>query len=184
MQKKYLFRGVRLDVAGIRAPQSLIELLTECNRVESNLTEGLTVTDKNSSIIKTANGAALPIGIILVLGFVWATLAAARGGDPTMMPHAYMLMLVFALGIFALVYGVTQNKFVYDPYEYDDGVVKAGVYATIFWGIAGMLVGVIIASQLAFPALLSWEGFSLNLTLDGCVLCTRPASFSALAAML
>ncbi len=117
------------------------------------------MTDKNSSIIKTANGAALPIGIILVLGFVWATLAAARGGDPTMMPHAYMLMLVFALGIFALVYGVTQNKFVYDPYEYDDGVVKAGVYATIFWGIAGMLVGVIIASQLAFPALLSWEGF-------------------------
>ncbi|HHL42715.1 MAG TPA: cytochrome-c oxidase, cbb3-type subunit I [Hellea balneolensis] len=68
-----------------------------------------------------------------------------------------MYMLFFALGIFALVYGVMQNKFVYDPYEYDDGVIKAGVYATLFWGIAGMLVGVTIASQLAFPNFLYFE---------------------------
>lgn len=98
-----------------------------------------------------------PIVLIVILGFVWAVMAAARGGDPMMMPHAYMFMFAFALAIFALVYGVATKKFVYNPYEYDDGVIRAGVIATIFWGIAGMLVGVIIASQLAFPNFLYFE---------------------------
>ena len=39
------------------------------------------------------------------------------------------------------------------PDEYMDGVVRAGVIATAFWGVVGFLVGVIIAFQLAFPAL-------------------------------
>ena len=37
--------------------------------------------------------------------------------------------------------------------EYMDGVVRAGVIATTFWGVVGMLVGVLIAFQLAFPVL-------------------------------
>ena len=36
---------------------------------------------------------------------------------------------------------------------YLDGVVRAGVIATVFWGIAGFLVGLILALQLAFPVL-------------------------------
>jgi cytochrome c oxidase cbb3-type subunit 1 len=36
---------------------------------------------------------------------------------------------------------------------YSDGVIRAGVIATLFWGLAGFLVGDIIAWQLAFPAL-------------------------------
>ncbi|HZZ87714.1 MAG TPA: cytochrome-c oxidase, cbb3-type subunit I [Caulobacteraceae bacterium] len=32
-----------------------------------------------------------------------------------------------------------------------DGVIRAGVVATLFWGAAGMLVGVVIAAQLSFP---------------------------------
>ncbi len=108
----------------------------------------------NSSVIKKANGAALPILVICVLGFVWATLVAARGTDAVIKPHAYMYMFAFALGIFALVYGVMKDKFVYNPHEYDDGVIKAGVWATLFWGIAGMTVGVLIASELAFPGIM------------------------------
>jgi cytochrome c oxidase cbb3-type subunit 1 len=37
--------------------------------------------------------------------------------------------------------------------KYLDGVVRAGVIATVFWGITGFLVGVVIALQLAFPEL-------------------------------
>lgn len=37
--------------------------------------------------------------------------------------------------------------------NYMDGVVRAGVIATALWGVVGFLVGVIIAFQLAFPAL-------------------------------
>ncbi len=40
-----------------------------------------------------------------------------------------------------------------DTSGYMDGVVKYGVIATIFWGIVGFLVGVIAASQLAWPEL-------------------------------
>jgi Cytochrome C and Quinol oxidase polypeptide I len=45
---------------------------------------------------------------------------------------------------------------------YADGVVRAGVIAAIFWGIAGFLVGDFIAWQLAYPVLnldLPWTSF-------------------------
>ncbi len=37
--------------------------------------------------------------------------------------------------------------------EYMDGVVRAGVIATAFWGVIGFLAGTVIAFQLAFPQL-------------------------------
>ncbi|MEM6908860.1 MAG: cytochrome-c oxidase, cbb3-type subunit I [Pseudomonadota bacterium] len=39
------------------------------------------------------------------------------------------------------------------PERYDDDVVRWGVIATMFWGIAGLLAGVFIALQMAFPVL-------------------------------
>ena len=39
------------------------------------------------------------------------------------------------------------------PSRYDDDVIRWGVIATIFWGMAGFLVGVVIASQMVFPQL-------------------------------
>ena len=40
-----------------------------------------------------------------------------------------------------------------DTSGYMDEVMRYGVIATVFWGIAGFLVGVVIALQLACPAL-------------------------------
>ena len=37
--------------------------------------------------------------------------------------------------------------------RYDDDVIRWGAIATLFWGIVGFLVGVVVASQLVFPAL-------------------------------
>lgn len=34
--------------------------------------------------------------------------------------------------------------------EYDDGIARKFVFASVGWGIVGMLVGVIIALQLAW----------------------------------
>ena len=39
------------------------------------------------------------------------------------------------------------------PSRYDDDVIRWGVIATIFWGMAGFLVGAIIATQMVFPQL-------------------------------
>ena len=40
-----------------------------------------------------------------------------------------------------------------EKFFYDNKIVKWFGLASIFWGIIGMLVGVIIAFQLAYPAL-------------------------------
>jgi cytochrome c oxidase cbb3-type subunit 1 len=46
---------------------------------------------------------------------------------------------------------------------YDDDPIRWGVIATIFWGLAGFLAGLIIALQLAFPVL----NFNLEYTTFG-----------------
>ncbi|MEO1136752.1 MAG: cytochrome-c oxidase, cbb3-type subunit I [Pseudomonadota bacterium] len=69
--------------------------------------------------------------------------------------HAYVFIIAFIVGLFGLV--VNANKPRADESGYQTAVVKAGVFASMFWGIAGFLVGVIIAFQLAFPELLYFD---------------------------
>jgi cytochrome c oxidase cbb3-type subunit I/II len=40
-----------------------------------------------------------------------------------------------------------------DSFSYDDAIVRKFVWATFIWGLVGMLVGLLIALQLAFPVL-------------------------------
>ncbi len=40
-----------------------------------------------------------------------------------------------------------------DRFSYDDGIVRMFFWATMLWGVVGLLVGVVIALQLAFPVL-------------------------------
>ena len=37
-------------------------------------------------------------------------------------------------------------------FYYDNKIVKMFAYATLFWGIVGMLVGVLVAIQLVYPS--------------------------------
>ena len=49
-----------------------------------------------------------------------------------------------------------------DTVRYDNRIVMAFLIATMIWGVVGFLVGVIVAAQLAFPALnfdLPWISF-------------------------
>lgn len=41
----------------------------------------------------------------------------------------------------------------YETFSYDDAVVRKFVFATLLWGVVGMLVGLLLAAQLAHPAL-------------------------------
>lgn len=70
------------------------------------------------------------------------------------MVHAIIVMLV-ALGLFIwTLRRVGDAPSLKDvQMEYMDGVVRAGVIATAFWGLAGFLVGTFIAFQLAYPQL-------------------------------
>jgi cytochrome c oxidase cbb3-type subunit I/II len=48
-----------------------------------------------------------------------------------------------------------------ESFSYDDEIVRKFLFATILWGFVGMLVGLIVAIQLAWPALnfTSWHSF-------------------------
>jgi cytochrome c oxidase cbb3-type subunit I len=94
---------------------------------------------------------------ISVVAFM-ALLAAALGRDDAFRFHAWILFTVLLIASILLF-----RRVAYDPSGstvaaavnagYMDGVVRYGVIATLFWGTAGMLVGVIVASQLAWPQL-------------------------------
>lgn len=54
--------------------------------------------------------------------------------------------------------GIQVNKGIMDRIVYDDDIVKMFIYATIFWGAAAFIVGLLAALQLAFwPANLELE---------------------------
>jgi len=58
-------------------------------------------------------------------------------------------------------------------FKYDNKIVKLFILATLVWGVVGILVGVVIASQLAFPVL----NFGLEFTTFGRV---RPVHTNAI----
>jgi cytochrome c oxidase cbb3-type subunit 1 len=77
------------------------------------------------------SGFAIHMGIVALVAVI-LIVANLRSYDP----------LAKAQGIFRMPPG---------PSRYDDDVIRWGVIATMFWGIAGLLAGVYIAAQLAFP---------------------------------
>ena len=79
------------------------------------------------------SGFAIHMGIVGLVAVI-LIVATATSYDP----------LARAQGIFRIPPG---------PSRYDDDVIRWGVIATMFWGIAGLLAGVFIAAQLAFPQL-------------------------------
>ncbi len=97
---------------------------------------------------------AIQMGLYGVLALL-AVMAAGFSHDPLFAVHASIFLIAIAL---AAIYSARTYEFGGRPKaaeesEYLDGVIRAGVIATMFWGIAGFLVGVLIAFQLAFPAL-------------------------------
>ncbi|MGB7335436.1 MAG: cytochrome-c oxidase, cbb3-type subunit I [Salaquimonas sp.] len=87
-----------------------------------------------------------------------AVLAVAFSTDSLFQAHFSILAIVLAISTiilfrrvkFAPAGGVVAVE---DTSGYMDGVVRYGVIATTFWGIAGFLIGVLVASQLAWPEL-------------------------------
>jgi cytochrome c oxidase cbb3-type subunit 1 len=96
----------------------------------------------------------------LILGFYVAT----QTPDPLMGLQAWTFMAGVGIALIHLIRRYAEGVPADDKGAYANDVVKAGVVASMFWGIAGMLVGVIIALQLAFPSLfyfpeLPWTNF-------------------------
>ncbi|AGT08217.1 cytochrome-c oxidase, cbb3-type subunit I [Paracoccus aminophilus] len=97
---------------------------------------------------------------LIVLGAIAVTAAIAanyaRPDDPAYLVNALIVMLVSGFLFIRVLRSSGNAQPGLDPHpetEYMDDVIRAGVIATTFWGVVGFLVGVVIAFQLAFPAL-------------------------------
>jgi cytochrome c oxidase cbb3-type subunit 1 len=106
---------------------------------------------------------AVVLALFCVIGAILALLVVARTAEPAMAVHGWIFLAAFLVGPFLLVNYLERPAAAANG-AYEDGVVRAGVIATVFWGIAGFLVGLIIALQLAFPSLfyfsdLPWANF-------------------------
>ena len=94
------------------------------------------------------------IGLILTaIGALAAVSAAIVSKDPTYQVAALIFAAAFTIGAIAIGFLLSEGRLTIDPHKYADGVIKAGVIAAVFWGIAGMTVGLTLACQLAFPNL-------------------------------
>ncbi len=83
-----------------------------------------------------------------------ALVLAGLAQDELFATHAWVVVFACLVAVvylaknykFGDTQGVAEEKYV-------DDVVRAGCIATVFWGLAGFLVGVVIAAQLAYPVL-------------------------------
>jgi len=104
------------------------------------------------------------IPAILIAGFFAALVEAAKSPDSAMVMQAWTFAACMAGTViwYLVTYadGIPKDE----QSGYANDVIKAGVIASMFWGIAGMAVGLIIALQLSFPHLfyfpdLPWTNF-------------------------
>jgi len=93
------------------------------------------------------------VGFITILGALWALFAAAFAPDAAMKGQSWLILGGFLTGLLLVVGASARGGVITDQSEYNEDLIKAGVIASLFWGAAGLLVGVIIAFQLAFPVL-------------------------------
>src|SRR5690606_38938030 len=93
----------------------------------------------------------------LIAGSILFIAIAANAQDAPMAIHAWIFVFAFLAGIMAIgqrhMNATSGRPLADDGTGYADGVVKAGAIATLFWGVVGFLVGVVIAFQLTYPAL-------------------------------
>ena len=84
----------------------------------------------------------------------FALLAAGLAKDELFASHMGILVIVL---IGAVVVLMRRTSFAPQPAvdmsAYMDGPIRYGVIATVFWCVVGLLVGVVIALQLAYPDL-------------------------------
>jgi cytochrome c oxidase cbb3-type subunit 1 len=97
-----------------------------------------------------------PLDAVLLFIFVGACalislLATAFTHDSALRLTGYVCIAMSVLALAAMTAATSSGKLRTDPTRYADGVIRAGVIATMVWAIVGMSAGVLIASQLAWP---------------------------------
>ena len=135
---------------------------TQSNQVEKGAESVSTLTKPRAS----ATSSIASVAIFVAIACLGSLLIAANAVDPMMEAHAWLFFFLsgFALVSIGIWAGGLNGRNPFDETYYEDTIVKFGVAAAMFWGIAGFLVGVIIALQLTWPDVfyftdLGWTNF-------------------------
>jgi cytochrome c oxidase cbb3-type subunit I len=80
-----------------------------------------------------------------------AILGTALSPDPAFRFHGWVMIAAFVTAFLVMAAGLAGGRFRADQTRYADGVIRAGVIATMFWAVAGLAAGGLIAAQLAWP---------------------------------
>lgn len=129
---------------------------------------GSAITARQAWSVGATGVAGALVTMLLVTGLV-----AWLSEDFALRIHATIFAAAAATGTFVLLRKISAGAYrVNRAGEYNDEIVRAGVIATVFWGIVGFAVGDHIAWALAFPQL----NFGLPFTVFGRV---RPLHTSA-----
>ena len=90
----------------------------------------------------------------LFLAMTVALLGMSRAQDTPFAIHMAIMALAALIAALAVMASANTHKQLgADESRYDDAPVRWGVIATTFWGIVGLLAGLYIALQLAYPVL-------------------------------
>ena len=104
-------------------------------------------------------------GAFLAIVALIGLFAASQAADDAIYAHG---LLLFAFGAVAAFWLIGRDgsdwtvRKAPGANDYDEAVIRAGIIASMVWGLVGFSVGLIIALQLAFPALnfdLPWTNF-------------------------
>jgi cytochrome c oxidase cbb3-type subunit I len=114
---------------------------------------------------REAFGDILAVGAA-ALAVIYGLILTVASPEPAMAFHGALLAIAAAIaGVVVLRHFSAEPSTQRDQGaegDYADGPIKVATIAAIIWGIAGFLVGVVIAWQLAFPKLnfdLPWTSF-------------------------
>ena len=120
------------------------------------------------SISKSMTVGESGLAVVFAVTAFLCVIASAKALDAPFAFHAALSAAASAAAVFFIVNRYFERPAALPPAEingrpnYNMGPIKFSAFMAMFWGIAGFLVGLIIASQLAWPALnfdLPWISF-------------------------
>ena len=88
------------------------------------------------------------------LAALGAIVATAFSPDPSFRFQGWIMIAAFVTAFLAMSAGMANGRWRTNAGQYADGVIRAGVIATMFWAIAGLAAGVLAAAQLSWPNIL------------------------------
>ncbi|MCK1722227.1 cytochrome-c oxidase, cbb3-type subunit I [Bradyrhizobium sp. 141] len=120
------------------------------------------------SISKSMTSGESGLAVVFAVTAFLCVIASAKALDAPFAFHAALSAAASLAAVFVIVNRYLDRPAALPPAEingrpnYNMGPIKFSSFMAMFWGIAGFLVGLLIASQLAWPALnfdLPWTSF-------------------------